>query len=73
MKQTKLFLGEDLIKEFGFDNVDFNDYFKIKSFSKFLEIIKNFDEYKNTHSKDEYIKMKEQLKDEFIPAELKLG
>ena len=73
MKQTKLFLGEDLIKEFGFDNVDFNDYFRIKSFSKFLEIIKNFDEYKNTHSKDEYIKMKEQLKDEFIPAELKLG
>ena len=73
MKQTKLFLGEDLIKEFGFDNVDFNDYFKTKSFSKFLEIIKNFDEYKNTHSKDEYIKMKEQLKDEFIPAELKLG
>jgi hypothetical protein len=73
MKQTKLFLGEDLIKEFGFDNVDFNDYFRIKSFSKFLELIKNFDEYKNTHSKDEYIKMKEQLKDEFIPAELKLG
>ena len=30
MKQTKLFLGEDLIKEFGFDNVDFNDYFRIK-------------------------------------------
>ena len=73
MKQVKLFMGEDLIKEFGFDNVDFNDYFGIRNFSKFLEIVKSFDEFKNTHSKDEYIKMKEQLKEEFLPVELKLG
>ena len=39
MKQVKLFMGEDLIKEFGFDNVDFNDYFGIRNFSKFLEIV----------------------------------
>ena len=73
MKQVKLFMGEDLIKEFGFDNVDFNDYFGIRNFSKFLEVVKSFDEFKNTHSKDEYIKMKEQLKEEFLPVELKLG
>ena len=73
MKQVKLFLGEDLIKEFGFENVDFNDYFRIKNFSKFLEIVKDFDEYKNKHTKDEYIKMKEKLKEQFLPAELKLG
>ena len=73
MKQVKLFMGEDLLKEFEFENVDFNDYFRIKNFSKFLEIIKSFDEYKNTHSKEEYIKMKEQLKDQFFPPELKLG
>ena len=73
MKQVKLFMGEDLIKEFGFDNIDFNDYFKIKSFSKFLEIIKTLDEFKNSHNKDEYIKFKEQLKEQFLPAELKLG
>ena len=73
MKQIKLFLGEDLIKEFGFENIDFNDYFRIKSFSKFLEIIKNFEEYKSTHSKEEYIIMKEKLKEQFLPAELKLG
>ena len=73
MKQVKLFLGEDLIKEFGFENVDFNDYFRIKNFSKFLEIVKDFDEYKSKHTKDEYIKMKEKLKEQFLPAELKLG
>ena len=73
MKQVKLFMGEDLIKEFGFDNVDFNDYFGIRNFSKFLEVVKSFDEFKNTHGKDEYIKMKEQLKEEFLPVELKLG
>ena len=73
MKQVKLFMGEDLIKEFGFDNVDFNDYFGIRNFSKFLEVVKSFDEFKNTHSKDEYIKMKEKLKEEFLPVELKLG
>ena len=73
MKQVKLFMGEDLIKEFGFDNINFNDYFGIKNFSKFLEIVKSFDEFKNTHSKEEYIKMKEQLKDQFFPPELKLG
>ena len=73
MKMVKLFMGEDLIKEFGFDNINFNDYFGIKNFSKFLEIVKSFDEFKNTHSKDEYIKMKEQLKEEFLPVELKLG
>ena len=73
MKQVKLFMGEDLLKEFEFENVDFNDYFRIKNFSKFLEIIKSFDEYKNTHSKEEYIKLKEQLKEQFLPAELKLG
>jgi hypothetical protein len=73
MKQMKLFLGEDLIKEFGFENVDFNDYFRIKNFSKFLEIVKDFDEYKSKHTKDEYIKMKEKLKEQFLPAELKLG
>ena len=73
MKQVKLFLGEDLIKEFGFENVDFNDYFRIKNFSKFLEIVKDFDEYKIKHTKDEYIKMKEKLKEQFLPAELKLG
>ena len=73
MKQVKLFLGEDLIKEFGFENIDFNDYFRIKNFSKFLEIVKDFDEYKSKHTKDEYIKMKEKLKEQFLPAELKLG
>ena len=73
MKMVKLFMGEDLIKEFGFDNVNFNDYFGIRNFSKFLEVVKSFDEFKNTHSKDEYIKMKEQLKEEFLPVELKLG
>ena len=73
MKLVKLFLGEDLIKEFGFENVDFNDYFRIKNFSKFLEIVKDFDEYKSKHTKDEYIKMKEKLKEQFLPAELKLG
>jgi len=73
MKQVKLFMGEDLIKEFGFDNVDFNDYFGIRNFSKFLEVVKSFDEFKNTHSKDEYIKMKEQFKEKFLPVELKLG
>ena len=73
MKQVKLFMGEDLIKEFGFDNVDFNDYFGIRNFSKFLEVVKSFDEFKNTHSKEEYIKMKEQLKEQFLPVELKLG
>ena len=73
VKQVKLFLGEDLIKEFGFENIDFNDYFRIKNFSKFLEIIKSFDEYKNKHSKEEYIKMKQKLKEQFLPAELKLG
>ena len=73
MKQVKLFLGEDLIKEFGFENVDFNDYFRIKNFSKFLEIVKDFDEYKSKHTKDEYIKMKEKLKEQFLTAELKLG
>ena len=73
MKMVKLFMGEDLIKEFGFDNVDFNDYFGIRNFSKFLEVVKSFDEFKNTHSKDEYIKMKEQLKEQFLPVELKLG
>ena len=45
MKQVKLFLGEDLIKEFGFENIDFNDYFRIKKFIKFLAIVKDFDEY----------------------------
>ena len=73
MKQVKLFLGEDLIKEFGFENIDFNDYFRIKNFSKFLEIVKDFDDYKSKHTKDEYIKMKEKLKEQFLPAELKLG
>ena len=73
MKQVKLFMGEDLIKEFGFENIDFNDYFGIKNFSKFLEIAKTFDEFKNTHSKEEYNKMKEQLKEQFLPIELKLG
>ena len=73
MKQVKLFLGEDLIKEFGFENVNFNDYFRIKNFGKFLEIVKDFDEYKSKHTKDEYIKMKEKLKEQFLPAELKLG
>ena len=73
MKMVKLFMGEDLIKEFGFDNINFNDYFGIKNFSKFLEIVKSFDEFKNTHSKEEYIKMKEQLKEQFLPVELKLG
>jgi len=73
MKQVKLFLGEDLIKEFGFENIDFNDYFRIKNFSKFLEIVKDFDDYKIKHTKDEYIKMKEKLKEQFLPAELKLG
>ena len=73
MKQVKLFLGEDLIKEFGFENIDFNDYFRIKNFSKFLEIVKDFDEYKSKHTKDEYIKVKEKLKEQFLPAELKLG
>ncbi len=73
MKQVKLFLGEDLIKEFGFENIDFNDYFRIKNFSKFLEIVKDFDEYKSKYTKDEYIKMKEKLKEQFLPAELKLG
>ena len=72
MKQVKLFLGEDLIKEFGFENIDFNDYFRIKNFSKFLEIVKDFDDYKSKHTKDEYIKMKEKLKEQFLPAELKL-
>ena len=73
MKQVKLFMGEDLIKEFGFENIDFNDYFGIKNFSKFLEIAKTFDEFKNTHSKEEYNKMKEQIKEQFLPIELKLG
>jgi len=73
MKQVKLFMGEDLIKEFGFDNINFNDYFGIKNFSKFLEIAKTFDEFKNTYSKEEYIKMKEQLKEQLLPVELKLG
>ena len=73
MKQIKLFMGEDLIKEFGFENIDFNDYFGIKNFSKFLEIAKTFDEFKNTHSKEEYNKMKEQIKEQFLPIELKLG
>ena len=73
MKLVKLFLGEDLVKEFGFENVDFNDYFRIKNFSKFLEIVKDFDEYKSKHTKDEYIKMKEKLKEQFLPDELKLG
>ncbi len=73
MKQVKLFLGEDLIKEFGFENIDFNDYFRIKNFSKFLEIVKDFDEYKSKYTKDEYIKMKEKLKEQFLPAELKLA
>ena len=73
MKQVKLFMGEDLLKEFGFENIDFNDFFRIKDFSKFLEVAKNFDEFKNSHTKEEYIKMKEQLKEEFLPIELKLG
>ena len=73
MKQVKLFLGEDLIKEFGFENIDFNDYFRIKNFSKFLEIVKDFDDYKSKHTKDEYIIMKDKLKEQFLPAELKLG
>ena len=73
MKQVKLFMGEDVIKEFGFDNINFNDYFGIKNFSKFLEIAKTFDEFKNTYSKEEYIKMKEQLKEQLLPVELKLG
>ena len=73
MKQVKLFLGEDLIREFGFENINFNDFFRLKDFAKFLEILKTIDEYKSTHTKEEYIKMKEQLKDQFFPPELKLG
>ena len=73
MKQVKLFMGEDLLKEFGFENIDFNDFFRIKDFSKFLEVAKNFDEFKNSHTKEEYKKIKEQLKEEFLPIELKLG
>ena len=73
MKQVKLFLGEDLIKEFGFENINFNDFFRLKDFAKLLEILKTIDEYKSTHTKEEYIKMKEQLKDQFFPPELKLG
>ena len=39
----------------------------------FLHNKKDFDEYKSKHTKDEYIKMKEKLKEQFLPAELKLG
>ena len=73
VKKIKLFVGEDLIKEFGFENMNYNDFFRLTDFASFLEIAKTFDEYKNTHSKEEYILMKEKLKEKFCPLELKLG
>ena len=72
VKKIKYFLGEDLIKEFGFENINYNDYSRLKDFSTFLEIAKTFDEFKNTHSKEEYIQMKEKLKEKFILLELNL-
>ena len=73
VKKIKYFVGEDLIKEFGFENLNYNDYWRLKDFASFLEIAKTFNEYKNTHSKEEYILMKEKLKEKFCPIELKLG
>ena len=73
VKKIKLFLGEDLIKEFGFENIDYNDFWRLKDFSQFLEILKTFNEYKNTHSKEEYNEMKQNLKEKFLPLDLKLG
>ena len=73
VKKIKIFMGEDLIKEFGFENINYNDYKRLKDFSSFLEIAKTFDEYKNSHSKEEYIQMKKNLKEKFMPIDLKLG
>ena len=73
VKKIKIFLGEDFIKEFGFENMDYNNFRRLKDFSQFLEILKTFDEYKNTHTKEEYIEMKKKLKEKFIPVDLKLG
>ena len=72
VKKVKYFAGEDLITEFGFENMNYNDYWKLKDFASFLEIAKTFNEYKNTHSKEEYILMKEKIKEKFCPIELKL-
>ena len=72
VKKIKIFMGEDLIKEFGFENINYNDYKRLKDFSSFLEIAKTFDEYKNSHSKEEYIQMKKNLKEKFMPIEIKL-
>ena len=73
VKKIKIFLGEDIIKEFGFENLNYNDFLRLKDFASFLEIAKTFGEYKSKHSKDEYIKMKEKIKEKFMPLELKLG
>jgi hypothetical protein len=73
VKKIKYFVGEDLIKDFGFENTNYNDYKRLKDFSSFLEIAKTFEEFKQTHSKEEYIQMKEKLKEKFIPLDLKLG
>ena len=73
VKKIKCFLGEDLIKEFGFENLNYNDFRRLKDFASFLEIAKTFEDYKSKHSKDEYIKMKDKLKEKFKPLELKLG
>ena len=72
VKKIKVFMGEDLIKEFGFEDIDYNDYMRLKDFCNFLEIAKTFDEYKSKHSKEEYILMKEKLKEKFKPIELSL-
>ena len=33
----------------------------------------HFDEYLKSHSKEEYIEMKQNLKEKFLPLDLKLG
>ena len=64
-KKLKIFFGEDLLKEFGFDNVDYNNYVTLKKFSLFLEVAKTFEDYKSKHSKDEYIEYKNKLKSQY--------
>ena len=73
IKKIKYFVGEDLIKEFGFENVNYNDFRRMKDFSDFLEVAKTFEDFKNNHSKEEYIQMKEKLKEKFLSLDLKLG
>ena len=73
VKKIKYFVGEDLIKVFGFENINYNDFRRLKDFSNFLEIAKTFEEFKANHSKEEYIEMKEKLKEKFLSLDLKLG